>query len=745
MRGKIKTILIFSIYVLVQFFISNCEAQNFTYKFVPSGIENDVKALPFFGGVKNPQFSNVDLNLDGKDDLVVFDKLGSVILPFVSTGSVGDIQFVYAPEYRNIFPKFDSFLLFRDYNFDGIKDIFTLPIGVASSAIAVYKGKIVDGKLTYELLTFPNYPQNYLHYLYNANVYSIYNATSDVPGVEDIDGDGDLDILSFDSGSTYIVYYQNMTVEEGLDYDVFKLVRKDPCWGKFVESGVSDSIFLSDDPAKCYDFNFKSPIGSNRHAGSTILPINLDGDDDMDILIGDTSSNTLIAVFNGGTSTQAWATSYDNNFPSLEEKIDISTFLAAFYVDVNNDQVKDLLVAPNISSGGQTYNQIWLYLNRGSNNNPDFHLTTKNFLSELTYVFGVGSFPEFVDYNNDGLMDILVGSNGLELRDGTDHAKLTLLKNIGTKSSPNYIVEDDNFLGLKSFSDVIYYPKPAFGDLDGDGDDDLVLGTNSGYLIYYENQQGDDGVMNFESYTFPLIDYVLGNILAPTVFDLNGDGHQDLVIGENNNYLNYYQNNGDDLPPFFEPDVTLAPNTEDLGGIFPTADTKRKVGTPKFLKTKEGLRFLIGFNKGNIEYYQTGNDLLEEPFQLIANLNNFREGNSIYFSAADIDNDELYEFVIGNDRGGISFFDSDIQVDDESDVVNTFYDSMQLKVSNPVLDEIIIKADYELIGKKWQLLDVQGKIMKSGTLENDKIDVKEMPSGVYFLNLGSGIARIIKL
>ena len=55
----------------------------------------------FSGGINSGQFSEIDLNLDGKMDIVVFDKSGNKISPFINDNG----NYIYAPEYRNNFPK----------------------------------------------------------------------------------------------------------------------------------------------------------------------------------------------------------------------------------------------------------------------------------------------------------------------------------------------------------------------------------------------------------------------------------------------------------------------------------------------------------------------------------------------------------------------------------------------------------------------------------------------------------------
>ena len=77
---------------------------------------------PFAGGINAGQFSEIDLNLDGIMDLIVFDKSGNKIIPFINNG----LDYIFAPIYRENFPKnLHDWLLLADYNCDGKNDIFT--------------------------------------------------------------------------------------------------------------------------------------------------------------------------------------------------------------------------------------------------------------------------------------------------------------------------------------------------------------------------------------------------------------------------------------------------------------------------------------------------------------------------------------------------------------------------------------------------------------------------------------------
>ena len=120
------------------------------------------------------------------------------------------------------------------------------------------------------------------------------------------------------------------------------------------------------------------------------------------------------------------------------------------------------------------------------------------------------------------------------------HAKATVFGPLGT-SSPLY------------GQDVGTFSAPAQGDLDGDGDLDLVAGTRLGTFRYFENI-GIATVPTYVSRTGvanPLDGRDVGFFSAPALGDLDGDGDLDLVAGEGNGTFFYFENTGSATNPAF--------------------------------------------------------------------------------------------------------------------------------------------------------------------------------------------------
>jgi hypothetical protein len=204
---------------------------------------------------------------------------------------------------------------------------------------------------------------------------------------------------------------------------------------------------------------------------------------------------------------------------------------------VNHDDKNDLVICSN-NDGVEENTSIHLYQKTGVVKGT-FTYNTSSFLVNQMLDFGRNAYPIFMDENQDGLTDLLIGNNGLNLN-GEKLGRLTLLRNTGSTSRPAFEVIDENYLNFESSEESYLFP--TIGDIDKDGDDDLLLGLKNGEILYYNNTAGAGNPYNFvlADGEFKFID--VGNYAAPQVFDLNKDGDLDLIIGEQNGSLFYYEN-----------------------------------------------------------------------------------------------------------------------------------------------------------------------------------------------------------
>ncbi|MBK8118775.1 MAG: VCBS repeat-containing protein [Sulfuritalea sp.] len=270
-------------------------------------------------------------------------------------------------------------------------------------------------------------------------------------------------------------------------------------------------------------------LGSNQSAPAFA---DVDGDGDLDMLVGN-SDGTLRYFENIGTGTAPQYVERSGAAGAVKphrnpfDGFDVGSMSTPFFGAINGDGDLDLAVG---AAGGT----LKYYENTGTATAPVYLERTGTANPFDGIDVGDRSALAFADLDGDRDPDLVVGAG-----DGT----LKVYVNTGTGSVPVYVVRTgaaNPFNGI----DVGDGGTPAFADLDGDGDSDLVVGENGGTLKYYENTgtsmapvyAGRTGAAN------PFDGFIGGNLSTPGFADLDGDGDPDLVVGENGGTLSYYRN-----------------------------------------------------------------------------------------------------------------------------------------------------------------------------------------------------------
>lgn len=732
---------IFLTYVFILVFFG-LKSQALTRKNVPFYINNQLYSNALTGGVNNAQISEGDLNADGLMDLLLFDRDGNVIIPMIYNAKIG--RYDYYPDLISDLPRLKDWVKLLDYNKDGIIDIFTSSSNTQGiDGIEVYKGIVKSNKVYYQLQT--NGKGNTVLKWPIGNFESqIYVSAYDIPAFDDIDEDGDIDILTFGNGATHVEWYRNISAERSWSLDSLVFVLESDCYGGFREGGFTGDIFLSNGPNQCN--LFKS--NTSRHSGSTVFSSDLNLDGLHDLLIGDISSNKLVGLFNNGSKQLAWMDRQIVSWPETNP-VNVSVFPCAFEINKSQDGSSDILVTPNTRYISNNINNISLFHGVKNANDKVFNLIQNNFLVDGMLDFGAGTHPCFVDYNQDGLIDLLVGTEGIYYTNNTRDARLILFENRGTKKNPEFHLIDSNYLNFKIFSEginAVYSFTPCFGDLDGDGDLDMLCGETNGSFFYSENIAGAGKKFQFKQAIYPYKNLTVYANSVPFLVDLNRDGLLDIVSGgrqDNNNSnfekcssFTYFQNQGSKTNPIFTESSTEAPNTNCLGEAI-ISSTYKSFSSPVFIDFKGKYKMFSGGLLGEINVFGNIEGNIYGKFTKVeSNYGDLRDGETVHLSIADLDDDGLLDFVVGNYRGGLTMYSSDYTVDGmHSDVFDGSEKSTKV-FPNPIRDMIYIQTrEFELFTMElFNLHGISSFKIENATNSNIAIPASLIP-GVYFLKL----------
>jgi hypothetical protein len=705
-------------------------------------IGGDILKFPFAGGLNYAQFSEIDFDFDGDNDLFIFDRSSDNIQLFENSLTNGVRSYVYINNGAAFFP---SDLRYRvallDYDGDGKNDIFTYGVG----GVKVYQN---IGNQTEGLKWKISKPLIYSDY--NGNPTNLFISSADIPAYVDVDGDTDIDILTFNLAGESVEYHKNMSIELYGTNDSLNFVLKNQCWGKFKEDPISFNILLNNQTSPCFGGNVTNPEfplfeneGSEvsvsthpkRHTGSTLLALDFNNSGVLDLVLGDVSSPNLNLLINGGieVNSNSAMISQDQNFPSNSVPLNLQIFPAAFYLDVDFDNVKDLIVSGNAKNASHDYESVWYYKNFGTNTSPIFVYQTSSFLQEDMVEVGKGAMPTFVDLNGDGLEDMIV-SNFFRYKEPLlKECVIYHFQNTGSVEIPELTYIEANFLNLTNFNFGLK-SSPSFGDLNGDGDIDVILGIENGTLAFFENIAGQGNtavfsqpILEIKDVNQQIID--VGTYAFPQIFDLNKDGLPDLIIGNKTGEIAYYENIGTVTNPIFEV------KNDTLGNIDIAPFSSDAYATPHFFKWNDTTYLLIGNSEGKLHFYTDidGNLDKGDSFNLVSDF--FRGISVNAFSTCwvnDIDNDGKLDLFVGGDLGGVFHYEHN-----QASVVGIQEATKEelIVYPNPFTNNLAVKG---LSGFTYQFIDVLGSIVNSGFSIDGSINPEIISSGFYYLRIQKG-------
>ena len=294
--------------------------------------------------------------------------------------------------------------------------------------------------------------------------------------------------------------------------------------------------------------------------------------------------------------------------------------------------------------------------------------TTTSAVSSID--IGSRSTPEFVDIDGDGDLDLFVGAN---------HGVILYYKNTGSATSPTFTAQSvaNNPLGNVQIESRT---RISFGDIDGDGDFDAILGNSKGVLRYYKNT----GSASSPSFTEQIgtnnifSDFVIntGNVseynIHPVLVDFDNDGDLDVMMAseqysysyansssyyEYTQQIRYFKNTGSKTNPSF---------TEQTGSSNPVSGLEVNYA-PKIvfadLDRDGDLDLILGdaYSIWFLKVYEnTGSRSSASFVERTSSTDNPLSGMTVpsypFPALADVDGDGDLDFFLGQNDGTIDFY-----------------------------------------------------------------------------------------
>jgi hypothetical protein len=273
------------------------------------------------------------------------------------------------------------------------------------------------------------------------------------PTLSDIDGDGDLDLMTTTYNNT--TYQANIEFVENIETPDFPAFSTTPQIGPF---GIDFSLV---EQGALYDFDLAD----------------MDNDGDLDLLLGNYGYNVgeFLYYENTGTAQEpAFATPQLNPFGLT------NTYQSALptIIDINIDGDFDILAS-------EYYGIIQYFENVGTPEAPNFVAVVANPFGLTRATRSYITIFDLADIDGNGYADILMAN----LQDSG--LALNYQENIGTASMPEFgPASTENPLNFEPADNFIFLP--AMDDLDDDGDIDVLLNVTdsdnySTSWMYFEN------------------------------------------------------------------------------------------------------------------------------------------------------------------------------------------------------------------------------------------------------------------
>ena len=639
---------------------------DYTYRINPfpiMGAQGDRLSFPFLGGLMVPRPQLIDIDDDGDVDLFLQEANNRVMF-FENTGSGSNGSdgrsgprpdaSTEAPEVPFAFRTFKyhgldigEWYRFTDLDYDGDPDLLAES---PYNYVRYYQNVGAAGSPEFELV---------VDTLKDVDGKAIFSDRQNIPNVTDVDCDGHADLFLGRLDGT-ITRYEAVSGNPA-PTPRFRLVTKRfediRIVGELGEPGAAPP--QPNIPGQGPSAPQAGPIrghhstvtGSKaapreqlpppppppphndaKHGANTMAFLDVDDDGDPDLLWGDYFEAGLLLIENVGSCRNP-VFEEPRPFPP-SDPLKTSGYNAPTGGDLDGDGDMDLLVGViggAFNPSATARQNFYQFENTGTR----YALRDRQYLDGIDV--GSESAPAAGDLDGDGDIDLLVANKTSTGDEDTAH--IVRYENVGAPAAPEYMLVDT--------LDVTpgYNASPVLGDLNGDGDPDLVMGTWNNGLVFYEGAGG----AAFSSLEDLAFDLARGSHTAPALGDLDGDTDLDLVIGETAGTLSYYRNTGTPETPQFELDADMLVGM-DVG--------RRSVPTLVDLNDDGLLDLVIGSDSGGfVRYLNTGTQ--QEPA--------FEESSRITTGVplpslvapvfADVDGDSDQDLISGTGRGGLLFFE----------------------------------------------------------------------------------------
>lgn len=390
------------------------------------------------------------------------------------------------------------------------------------------------------------------------------------------------------------------------------------------------------------------------------------------------------------------------------------------FIDLDGDNDLDL------TWGDYFQQSLYVVWNIGTDMEPQMDISNvTNYYPNTPYtiVSSGQNMPSFSDIDNDGDMDLFItvlgGAYGFQSINNFYY-----FDNVGDSEFPLYVEINRNFLNALDFYDKV---SPELVDIDGDGDDDLIIGNSfetntfpwNGRLKFLENR-GTNIKPEYHIIDEEFLGNMIGKDLSPTFIDIDNDGDLDIFTGETYGKIFYSENLGNlnswefsSFSSFLDIDVgyNSVPNFVDIDN-------------------DGDYDLFIGNSDGKITQYENIGSSFNFNFDFVTeNYSNISVESKAFPEFFDYDNDNDFDLLLGSENNGIFLFENEGDLENADFILNEDFKfpdlGTNLKVS---INQPINKVNSLYVGNTLGgLFHLKFSVCGSGDINNDSnIDISDI-------------------
>ena len=435
-------------------------------------------------------------------------------------GFVGDGSNRCGPESPQFFPLYHSRVDTADVNDDGL---FDLVVGNMNGTIMIYPnvGTRQQARFRFGSVVLTD----------EGRVLDI--GYSSAPKAVDWDQDGDLDLIVGAEKESF-VFFRNIGTAAVPKFHFEGLLKDSD--GKAIR--VPKTPCEEDPEGKIFPYDYY-PIPE---------VVDWDGDGDLDLIVGGYITGRVWLYENvAASSKEVPKLKFRGALQADGKDVDVTWMAAPTVADFDGDGDLDLVSgAMQITKGGgdkaDPERFLWYYQNIGTRSKPE--LTLRSFPARGRFKHGLLGTPRAVDFNGDGLLDLVVSAS----------MDLLLVPNIGTADKPLFDASVKPIPGSWS-NDPLRFEQLV--DYNGDGwpdlfREDVVLLNDPARPGWFQNAR-EIRLLSSGSrihHPSPRGDAWGYLVLA----DLDGDNKFDILVGTHEGHVWFHRDRGPEGKPDIDPE-----------------------------------------------------------------------------------------------------------------------------------------------------------------------------------------------